>query len=85
MAACVLSCYSGRMNPIRIVGIILVVLGIAGFLTGGFSFTKETTKAQIGPLKVQVQEKESVNVPQWLSLGAVVIGGILLAFGFSRK
>ena len=85
MAACVLSCYPGLMNPIRIVGIILVVLGIAGFFTGGFSFTKETTKAQIGPLKVQVQEKESVNVPQWLSLGAIVIGGVLLAFGFSRK
>jgi hypothetical protein len=81
----ILPCYPGPMTPLRIVGIILLVLGIAGFFTGGFSFTKETTKAQIGPLKVQVQEKESVNVPQWLSLGAVVIGGVLLAFGFSRK
>ncbi len=52
------------MTPLRIAGIILLVLGIAGFFTGGFSFTKETTKAQIGPLKVQVQEKDSVNVPQ---------------------
>ncbi|WP_199236432.1 hypothetical protein [Ramlibacter sp. WS9] len=73
------------MTPIRIAGIVLLVLGIAGFFTGGFSFTKETTKAQIGPLKLQVQEKESVNVPQWLSLGAIVIGGVLLAFGLSRK
>ena len=73
------------MTPIRIAGIILLVLGIAGFFTGGFSFTKETTKAQIGPLKFQVQEQESVNVPQWLSLGAIVIGGVLLAFGLSRK
>jgi multidrug transporter EmrE-like cation transporter len=85
MARCVLPCYPEPMNPLRIVGIILLVLGIAGFFTGGFSFTKETTKAQLGPLKLQVQEKESVNVPQWLSLGAIVIGGVLLAFGFSRK
>ncbi|HSI54904.1 MAG: hypothetical protein ACAH21_04255 [Ramlibacter sp.] len=73
------------MNPIKIAGIVLVVLGLAGFFTGGFSFTKNETKAQIGPLKLQVQEKESVNVPQWLSLGAVVLGGVLLVFGFKRN
>ncbi len=73
------------MNPMKIAGIVLVVLGLAGFFTGGFSFTKNETKAQIGPIKLQVQEKEAVNVPQWLSLGAVVLGGVLLAMGFRRS
>ena len=73
------------MNATRIVGIILLVLGIAGFFTGGFSFTKNTTQAQLGPLKLQVQEKESVNIPQWLSLGAAVLGGVLLAMSFKRS
>jgi uncharacterized membrane protein YphA (DoxX/SURF4 family) len=73
------------MNAMKIAGIVLVVLGLAGFFTGGFSFTKNTTKAEIGPLKLQVQEKESVNVPQWLSIGAVVIGGVLLVLGFKRS
>lgn len=72
------------MNPMRIAGIILLVLGLAGLLTGGFSFTKNTTKAEIGPLKLQVQEKESVNVPQWLSLGAMLVGGVLLVMGFKK-
>lgn len=72
------------MNPMRIAGIILLVLGLAGLLTGGFSFTRNTTKAEIGPLKLQVQEKESVNVPQWLSLGAMLVGGVLLVLGFKR-
>jgi len=72
------------MTATRIVGIILVVLGIAGFFTGGFSFTKETTQAQLGPIKLQVQEKESVNIPQWLSLGAIVLGGVLLAMSLKR-
>jgi drug/metabolite transporter (DMT)-like permease len=72
------------MNPLRIAGIILLVLGLAGLLTGGFSFTKNTTKAELGPLKLQVQEKESVNVPQWLSLGAMLVGGVLLVMGFKR-
>ena len=73
------------MNPLRIAGIVLIVLGLAGFFTGGFSFTKNTTKAQLGPLTLQVQEKEAVNVPQWLSLGAVVLGGVLLVMGFRRS
>ena len=73
------------MTATRIVGIILLLLGLAGFFTGGFSFTKETTQAQLGPLKLQVQEQQSVNIPQWLSLGAVVLGGVLLVLSFKRK
>jgi len=73
------------MSALKIAGIVLVALGLAGFFTGGFSFTKETTKAQIGPLKLQVKEQESVNIPQWLSLGAVALGGVLLVTGFKRK
>ncbi|NPC58935.1 hypothetical protein [Caenimonas soli] len=72
------------MTATRIVGIVLLVLGIAGFFTGGFSFTKNTTQAQLGPIKLQVQEKEAVNIPQWLSLGAIVLGGVLLVLSFKR-
>ena len=73
------------MTATRIVGIVLLVLGIAGFFTGGFSFTKNTTQAQLGPIKLQVQEKEDVNIPQWLSLGAMVLGGVLLVLSFKRR
>jgi len=73
------------MNAARITGIILIVLGVAGFLTGGFSFTKETTKAEIGPLQLKVQEKESFNVPQWLSVGAMVLGAVVLVIGFKKS
>ena len=67
------------MNAARITGIVLIVLGLAGFFTGGFSFTKDTTAAKVGPIQLTVKEKESVNIPQWLSLGAVV-----LVIGFKK-
>lgn len=73
------------MNAARITGIVLIVLGLAGFFTGGFSFTKETTKAEIGPLQLKVQERESFNVPQWLSIGAMVLGGVVLVMGFRKS
>src|SRR5512134_3863401 len=74
-----------HMTATRIIGIVLLVLGVAGFFTGGFSFTKDTTQAQLGPIKLQVQEKENVNIPQWLSLGAIVLGGVLLVLSFKRR
>ncbi|MFC5520383.1 hypothetical protein [Polaromonas jejuensis] len=73
------------MNAARIAGIILIVAGLAGFFTGGFSFTKNTTAAKIGPIELSVQEKESVNIPKWLSLGAVALGAIVLVAGFRKS
>jgi hypothetical protein len=73
------------MTATRIIGIVLLVLGMAGFFTGGFSFTKNTTQAQLGPIKLQVEKKEDVNIPQWLSLGAIVLGGVLLVLSFKRR
>ena len=72
------------MNALRLTGAILIVLGLAGFFTGGFSFTKETTQAKLGPLELTVKEKETINVPQWLSLGAMVLGGVVLVLGFRK-
>jgi len=66
------------MNAMKIVGIVLIVAGGLALAYGGFSFTKETHRAEIGPLKVAVQEKEQVNVPQWLGIGAIVAGVVLL-------
>ena len=73
------------MKAMRIVGVLLLVLGLAGFLTGGFSFTKDTTQAKLGPLELTVKEKESVNIPQWMRLGAMVLGGVVLVLGFRKN
>ena len=37
---------------------------------GGFTYTKETHKADIGPLHMSIAEKEHVNVPVWAGGGA---------------
>jgi len=62
----------------RISAILLIVLGALGIAYGGFSFTKETHEANIGSLHVSVDEKQRVNIPLWVGIGAVVIGGLLL-------
>jgi uncharacterized membrane protein YidH (DUF202 family) len=66
------------MSALKIVGIVLIVAGILGLVYGGFSFTKDTHQAKIGPLELQVKEKETVNIPVWAGVGAIVVGAALL-------
>jgi multidrug transporter EmrE-like cation transporter len=69
------------MTPLKIVAIVFIVAGALALAYGGFSFTKETHKAEIGPLKLSVQEKDRVNVPQWAGIGAILAGVVLLVVG----
>ena len=73
------------MNAIKIVAIALIAAGILGLAYGGFSYTKETHTGKIGPIELSVKEKQTVNIPLWMGVGAVVIGGVLLVFGANRK
>ena len=69
------------MTSMKIAGIALIVAGALALAYGGFSFTKETHKAEIGPLKLSVKEKESVNIPQWAGIASIIAGVVMLAAG----
>lgn len=66
------------MNPTKMIAIVLIVAGALGLAYGGFSYTKETTGVKLGPIELNVQEKQRVNVPLIVSGGALVIGIFLL-------
>jgi TRAP-type C4-dicarboxylate transport system permease small subunit len=66
------------MSVIKIAAIALIVAGILGLVYGGFSYIKDTHEAKIGSLELSVKDKETVNVPIWAGVGAIVVGGILL-------
>jgi len=72
------------MNPMRMLGIALIVCGALALAYGGFSYTKDTTAVKIGPIELAVKEKETISVPIWAGIGAIAIGGLLLVFG-TRK
>lgn len=69
------------MDAQKIVGILLIVAGALGLGYGGFSYTRQTHQADLGPLHLSVDEKQRVNIPIWAGIGAVVIGGLLLVVG----
>jgi uncharacterized membrane protein YdcZ (DUF606 family) len=74
-----------EMNAVKMAGIVLIVAGVLGFVYGSFSYTKETHEAKLGPIELSVKEKQTVNVPVWAGVGAIVIGGVLLLVGSKKS
>jgi hypothetical protein len=69
------------MNAVKIAALALIAAGILGLMYGGFTYTKATHEAKIGPFDMAVKEKETVNVPVWAGVGAIVLGAGLLLVG----
>jgi TRAP-type C4-dicarboxylate transport system permease small subunit len=66
------------------IGILLIVAGALGLIYGGFTYTSDTHSAKLGPIVVQVKEKETVYVPIAVSAAAIAFGALLL-LGFRSK
>jgi hypothetical protein len=69
------------MNAVKIAAIALIVAGILGLGYGSFSYTKQTHEIKMGPIEMNVQEKQRVNIPVWAGAGAIAIGAALLLLG----
>jgi len=69
------------MNALKMSAIVLIVAGALALAYGGFSYTKETHDVSLGPIEMTMSEKQTVNVPVWAGVGAIVVGGVLLLLG----
>jgi Na+-transporting methylmalonyl-CoA/oxaloacetate decarboxylase gamma subunit len=67
------------MQGMKLVGVVLLVLGILAVAYVGFSYVKKTDNVDLGPIHIEVQDKERVNVPLWAGVLAAVAGGVLIA------
>lgn len=73
------------MNAGRIVAIVLIVGGVLGLVYGGFSYTKATHEAKLGPIEFSVKDTKTVSVPVWASVGAIAVGSGILLFGGRKR
>ena len=72
------------MKGISILGIVLIVLGVAALFFGHFSFTETKPVLKAGPLQVNSQEDHTVWIP---TIGGiiVVLAGVGLVFAGRRR
>ena len=66
------------MSSLKIVAVLLIAAGVVALVYGGITYTKTTHDAKIGPVELSIKDKETVHVPVWAGVGAIVVGGALL-------
>lgn len=68
----------------KIIGAILIVLGVVALAYKGFSYTSEETVLQIGSVKATAETEKSVPIPTWAGIAAIVAGVVALGVGMRR-
>lgn len=66
------------MNATKMLAIALIVAGLLGLTYGGFTYTKETHQAKLGPIELSVKDTETVNIPIWVGVVSLAAGMVLL-------
>ncbi len=68
------------MKPIAMLGVALIVLGLAGLFFSHVSWTETKPVAKLGPLEINAQEDHTVWIPTAAGVVAVLAGvGLVFA------
>jgi hypothetical protein len=66
-----------RNKPILIIGVLMIVLGVAALAVRRISYSTDEQSIQVGPAKATIETKRVIELPPLLS-GFVLAGGVLL-------
>jgi hypothetical protein len=73
------------MKPLTIVGILLIVLGIIGYATGGISFTHEKKDVDLGPVQISHKTQDTLPLSPILSTISLIAGIGMVVVGAKAK
>ena len=73
------------MKPLTIIGIVLVILGIIGFATGGISFTHQKKDVDLGPIQVSHKTQDTLPLSPIFSTASLLAGLGLVVVGSRAK
>lgn len=69
----------------RVLGIVLIVLGIIGLVWGGITYTRRRDTVSVGPISATVQQRETFPISPVAGGIALVAGIALLVAGGRRR
>jgi len=73
------------MKPLAIVGVLLIVLGIAGLVIPRFTYTTEEKVLEVGPIVATAEKEHSIRVPDIAGVIAVIAGAALVFASRRRR
>ncbi len=72
------------MRGYVIVGIVLILVGVAALVYGGVTYTTREDVVKLGPIDVTAKTKKTVPLSPVLG-GAAIVGGVVLVMLGARK
>jgi hypothetical protein len=72
------------MKPLTLIGVILILAGIAGLVVGRFTYTTEEKVLDVGPLQATAEKEHSIRIPDIAGIVAVIAGGVLVVVSRRR-
>ncbi|HEY1995378.1 MAG TPA: DUF3185 domain-containing protein [Edaphobacter sp.] len=69
------------MKAATIIGILLIVLGIIGFATGGISFTHQKKDVDLGSVQISHKTQDTLPISPILSTLSLIAGVSLIVVG----
>jgi uncharacterized membrane protein YidH (DUF202 family) len=76
--------YGGREATVKLIGALLIVLGVVALALGGIRYTKREKVLDIGPIQATTEKHETIPLSPIAGIAAVA-GGIALVVAGSRK
>ena len=73
-----------RFNPVMLVGIALILLGIVAFAYQGITYTTREKIIDIGPIQATADTKKTIPLSPLVG-GAALVGGIVLVVVGAKK
>jgi len=73
------------MKGLVLVGAVLVVLGLAGLIYGGITYTKDKDTVDLGIAEITVTDKERLQIHPVLGGIVLVAGLVVLVIGLRNK
>ena len=68
----------------RVLGSILIILGVLGLVYGGITYTRRRDTVNLGPVSATVSRRETVPIPPIVG-GIALVAGIALVLAGGRR
>lgn len=66
------------VRPAKVAGVVLVLAGTILLVLRIFGYERRESEADLGPIEIQVVERERIEVPVWVGVALIAAGGLLI-------
>ena len=73
------------MNTLTVVGIVLIVLGVAGLIYGGITYTTSNEVVDMGSMHIEIDQRKEIPLSPIFGAVAVAVGVIMILVGRRRQ